>query len=44
MRVDVGGGADGGVAEEVGDVDERHLLVQQDAGKGVAQIVEQDAP
>ena len=39
MGVDVGGGADVGVAQEVGDIDQRHLLVQQNAGEGVAQIV-----
>ncbi len=44
VRVDVGGGADVGVPEEVRDIDERDLFVQQDAGEGVTQIVEADAP
>lgn len=44
MRVDVGGSADGGVTEEVGDVNERHLLVQQDAGESVPLRYNYDKP
>ena len=43
MGIDVGGGADVGVAQEVGDIDQRHLLVQQNAGEGVAQVMIADA-
>lgn len=40
VGVDVGGGGQIRVAQEVGHVDQRHILVDEQAGEGVTKLVE----
>ena len=44
MGIDVRRCADGGMPEEVGYVDQRHLVIDQHACKGMTEVMEANVP